>query len=491
MVHAGHARARLRRARRGPPRRARNRRHGQHRPGGRRRSSGRGIACAPCGREGTECARAGVVRPRPQRAVAAEPVAARRNAAGRRLDLARRARRRVPARPSARSRSSQPVDARALHFERADYDVQPYEDALGKGRRLTLVSSRAAPRRVAAPRGRPVRRAPVLRDARRRHEPGREPLPLAVAARRSRRRTKAAAGCSSRRRRRDWRIYRNGWQSWAPTMSFGGAERDVRSAPPELSPEPPQSEPGRFASDDVGVLYDPVVRAVAARGRDDGARLHHAGATSMRPRSAIDARCLADGIAVAPGRDALVRALPRRRQRPPERPARALRRRAGARDGRARADRRRPRAGAPGTTSTRSVTEDDVVRNLRFLEQHRRELPIDTVQIDDGYQADIGDWLTVEREVPARHAVAGVGDQARRLHARPLAGAVPARRIVADVRRASRTGSMRDDDGAPVIANAQLGARATTASTASHPDAQRWLDGALPRRSATAGATTT
>ena len=32
----------------------------------------------------------------------------------------------------------------------------------------------------------------------------------------------------------------------------------MRSAPPQLSPEPPQAEPGRFASDDVGVLYDPV-----------------------------------------------------------------------------------------------------------------------------------------------------------------------------------------------------------------------------------------
>ena len=46
------------------------------------------------------------------------------------------------------------------------------------------------------------------------------------------------------------------------------------------------------------------------------------------------------------------------------------------------------------------VTEDDVVRNLRFLERHRRELPIDTVQIDDGYQADIGDWLTVNEKFP-------------------------------------------------------------------------------------------
>lgn len=38
------------------------------------------------------------------------------------------------------------------------------------------------------------------------------------------------------------------------------------------------------------------------------------------------------------------------------------------------------------------VTEDDVLSNLRFLADHRRELPAEFVQLDDGYQAAIGDW---------------------------------------------------------------------------------------------------
>ncbi|RCG29897.1 alpha-galactosidase [Sphaerisporangium album] len=39
-----------------------------------------------------------------------------------------------------------------------------------------------------------------------------------------------------------------------------------------------------------------------------------------------------------------------------------------------------------------NVTEDDVLENLREIGAH--DLPVDVVQIDDGWQAAIGDWLT-------------------------------------------------------------------------------------------------
>ena len=194
---------------------------------------------------------------------------------------------------------AQPVDAPALHFERADYDVQPYEDTLGKGRRLTLVSP--VPRR-----GVTLRREMVLYDA---HpfcvtrvgltNQGARPLPLAAlhvftTPGDGRGRLQLASTPAQ------WRIYRNGWQSWAPTLSLGGAERDVRSAPSQLSPEPPQTEAGRFASDDVGVLYDPI----AGRSLLAGAMTARDFITQVyvdAPAKAFDARCLTDGIAVAPG----------------------------------------------------------------------------------------------------------------------------------------------------------------------------------------------
>ncbi len=169
-----------------------------------------------------------------------------------------------------------PVDAAPIHFERADYDVQPHEDALGKGRRLTLISRSAR-------RGVTLRREVVVYDA---HpycvtrvgvtNERREPLPIASlhvfttpSDARGRLRLEAKPA--------DWRIYRNGWQSWAPAMSFGGAQLDAQSAPPVLSPEAAQREPGRFASDDVGVLFDPAFGALAAGRRRHGARLHQPG----------------------------------------------------------------------------------------------------------------------------------------------------------------------------------------------------------------------
>ena len=39
------------------------------------------------------------------------------------------------------------------------------------------------------------------------------------------------------------------------------------------------------------------------------------------------------------------------------------------------------------------VTEDDVLDNLTAIDEY--ELPVDVVQLDDGYQAELGDWLSL------------------------------------------------------------------------------------------------
>jgi alpha-galactosidase len=44
------------------------------------------------------------------------------------------------------------------------------------------------------------------------------------------------------------------------------------------------------------------------------------------------------------------------------------------------------------------VTEGAVENNLAWLQNHRSEAPMELVQIDDGYQAEVGDWLHVDRE---------------------------------------------------------------------------------------------
>lgn len=46
------------------------------------------------------------------------------------------------------------------------------------------------------------------------------------------------------------------------------------------------------------------------------------------------------------------------------------------------------------------VTEQDILRNLDALARARSEIPISLVQIDDGYQRAIGDWLETNEKFP-------------------------------------------------------------------------------------------
>ena len=362
-----------------------------------------------------------------------------------------------------------------LLFERCDYDLQPHEDTLGKGRRLALVST--LPRQ-----GVVLRREAVLYDA--------HPFLLTrvgVTNRRSKPALLAALHAFTTRdegrgrlqlagRPADWRFYRNGWMSWAPTMSFGGTERDVRSAPPIHSPEPPQTEPGRFAADDVGVLYDPQsgrsLLAGAATSRDFISQVY-----ADAPARLLDARNLCDSVALAPGETAWSEwFIVDLAGHPNDQLARygdALGRLMGARtNGR-----------IPATTPSgwcswyyfyTTVAEDDVVRNLRFLEQHRRELPVDTVQIDDGYQADIGDWLTVNEKFP--HGMQWLASEIKRAGYTPGLWLAPFLLSPSSEAFAEHPDFVvRDDAGAPVFAIQNWG-HENYGLDGSHPGAQAWLE---------------
>ena len=124
--------------------------------------------------------------------------------------------------------------------------MQPYDDALGSGRRLDAHGSHCPARRHAAPRDCPVRqriRTASRASASRTRAPRRCRLTVLHAfvtpsTGRGRLQLGAASG--------DWRIYRNGWQSWSPTMSFGGAQQDCRSAPPVLCAARSTARAGAF-----------------------------------------------------------------------------------------------------------------------------------------------------------------------------------------------------------------------------------------------------
>ena len=47
-----------------------------------------------------------------------------------------------------------------------------------------------------------------------------------------------------------------------------------------------------------------------------------------------------------------------------------------------------------------AVTEDDLLRNLEALTARRDQIPVDVVQLDDGYQRAVGDWLETNEKFP-------------------------------------------------------------------------------------------
>lgn len=47
-----------------------------------------------------------------------------------------------------------------------------------------------------------------------------------------------------------------------------------------------------------------------------------------------------------------------------------------------------------------AVTEADLLRNLEALSARREEIPVEVVQLDDGYQRAIGDWLETNEKFP-------------------------------------------------------------------------------------------
>jgi alpha-galactosidase len=371
-------------------------------------------------------------------------------------------------RPVERAHAGVTVDERALTMPgRAHYDIQPHADAHGAGRLLTL-SSRD-PRSGLA-----FRREIVLYDD---HPYAIVRLALTnhgaalrvdavhpfVAAGDGRARVRLASQPA------DWRIYRHGWQSWSPTMSLGGSQVDLASRPPELAPFAPQTDAGRFASDDVAVLYDPrsrrAILAGAASAREFLTQVH-----VDTPRRAVDVRCDA-GVTLDAGASLTSEAIlidvcgmPNEQL---ERYGDALAREMGARV---------PAATLSGWCSWyyffTQVTEEDVLRNLRFLERHRDELPVDTVQIDDGYQADVGDWLTVNEKFP--QGMKWLASEIRSAGFTPGIWLAPFLIAESSKTYASHPEWVVHDDGAPVVASANW-QRRNYALDGSHPGARAWL----------------
>ncbi|HEX5939703.1 MAG TPA: glycoside hydrolase family 36 protein, partial [Dehalococcoidia bacterium] len=120
-----------------------------------------------------------------------------------------------------------------------------------------------------------------------------------------------------------------------------------------------------------------------------------------------------------------------------------------------------------------AVTEADVLANLRFLAGHRRELPIQFVQLDDGYQADIGDWIDWNEKFPG-----GPRRLTEEIHKAGLKAGIWLAPFLAgeDSKLATQHPDwlVRDSAGTPVVAVTNWD-QANYALDLTHPAVREWL----------------
>ncbi|MEU1004481.1 glycoside hydrolase family 36 protein [Streptomyces tibetensis] len=116
------------------------------------------------------------------------------------------------------------------------------------------------------------------------------------------------------------------------------------------------------------------------------------------------------------------------------------------------------------------VTEDDIHENLRAMDT--LDLPVDVVQIDDGYQRALGDWLTLSGRFRSR---AGIAEKIRSRGRR--AGIWTAPFLVdpaSDLAAAHPDWLVRDTDGGFAHAGRNWGHDLRVLDT-THPDAAAYL----------------
>lgn len=284
----------------------------------------------------------------------------------------------------------------------------------------------------------------------------------------------ALGGPSSR-----WSFYRHGWQSWTPTLTLLTREPDISALPPMLGPEMPPEEwasarpaGGRFLADDMGAITDLSTRTCLLAGfisaREQLCQVRLDGR-----RRCLEAFSWADGVPLEPGATVRSERLLVDLAGPPleslGRYGDALGREMGAR--------------VPDRTTSgwcswyrffTTVREEDVLSNLRFLVEHRDELPVEYVQLDDGYQTGIGDWESINEKFP--HGLRWLAD---RIHEAGFKAGLWFAPFTVGANSALLRDHpewlIKDDEGGPVQAIHNWD-QACYGLDCTHPEVQAWLE---------------
>jgi alpha-galactosidase len=209
-----------------------------------------------------------------------------------------------------------------------------------------------------------------------------------------------------------WRFFEEGWQNWSVAVVLPVSGEELHMAPPVVGPTTqPDAKAGRFVAELVGAVVDPATNAGVVAGFISTAD-QFSQVWFDREGPALTAASYADGVTVEPGQRLSSERL---LVQPTAAPLGALQNFGDA----IAAEMKAVPWPEPveGWCSWyyywQGVSEEHMLANLGYLAEHRRELPVEYVQIDDGYQAEIGDWLTPNEKFPH-----GMGWIAGQIHQR-------------------------------------------------------------------------
>jgi alpha-galactosidase len=210
----------------------------------------------------------------------------------------------------------------------------------------------------------------------------------------------------------DWGWYSNGWQSW----SFAGAIDD--RAPltgtrlgPLTSPmyiNPSSGRPSaraRRTSEMFAVLGDRQSRCGILLGQLSERQAFGSLRAAIGPAGKVALRVTSDldGVVLHPAQtfrtdSAAVQFIDLDDERPLDIYTSAV-----ARENQARVPARVPTGWSSWYYFFDKVSEADVTENLDWLDRHRDRVPMEFVQLDDGFQPQVGDWLQVNDRFPHGH----------------------------------------------------------------------------------------
>lgn len=215
-----------------------------------------------------------------------------------------------------------------------------------------------------------------------------------------------------------WSIFRQGYQSWTGTRSFriGEVDRDpmfrlLRIGLIDIC-NPSPAAPGRFRSDMFAAIKNLesgdllVAGFLTCRAAFGGVEVRVDGARCTRFALSLDY----DDIPLEPGEELMIEPVWIAAGKNAYDVLSTYAAAVGEAQG-ARVPAHSPSGWCSWYYYFTQITEERVLQNLRALHELRPRFPCDYVQVDDGYQAEIGDWLTPNDKFP--HGMAWLAEQIR------------------------------------------------------------------------------